>query len=1340
VHGRLDPGYLLATALLGGWLALWESRWFSLPLMARPVALAPSPGLRVAAVTTIVPSKEPLAMLEATVEALVAMRYPHDTWVLDEEGEPEVAAMCDRLGARYFTRTTTAAANAVDGRFAHHTKHGNYNVWLAAVGFEQYDVLVAFDLDHVPQRQYLLRTLGYFRDPTVGYVQVAPGFYNQADSLVARGGAEETYTYWSTTVAAAYGAGHVTVNGSHNVHRVKALEEAGGLADHDGDDYLLGLRYRAQGWRGVYVPEHLALGTSPTSWVSYLRQQRRWARSLLDIKLRELPSIIDGLPWGDRAAAALQGAFFLSGAAIPLIFGIIAIWLAGGSAPLPLETSWPYVLASLAAVSLCEAFRQRFAIDPAERGFHWRALFVRFAKWPYLVLAFVDALGGGRRSYELTEKQASSEVERLAPAAHLAAAVLVVSAWAAGVVSGGIDDMGLHLVAALLVAGSIAAAAATIRRTTVSTPVLAAAQPSRARPGAGDGPMTGVRPLVDPRSRRRRLAAKVVHIRLDEPLTPIEVEDRYGEVRLIVRGADRILGHVTLPAARVLPAEIQRSAIAAKLGEAIWREEFRDAFLDAAGQRRPKPVGSAGRLRISVVVCTRDRPEQLEECLQSLMALEPRPLEVIVVDNAPSDDRTRSTCEQYPVRYVVEPAPGLSRARNRGVVETRGDAVAFTDDDCVVDPSWLDGLDAAFSDPLVMAVTGYVGPVEMEHPAQFLFEASGGFNRGFHRALYDGLVDSPAGVAGLAGAGANMVVRRSGFEAVGLFAEDLGAGTPAAAAEETYLFYRLLATGHRILFDPGRIVWHRHRADHNALRRMLHGYSVGMMAFTVRCLVRHRDFAALKVPAWLFCKHFPEMLGRTVRRDDHRLPIRLLLAELAGSIAGVLSLARSRLARRRVPPIRLPDRAPLRAVAVVASETPTLTVVVPSYNRRAGLQNLLEGLSRQTYPSEAFETVVVLDGSRDGSADLVRSLDPPFRLRLVEQENAGAAAARNRGAAEARNDVLVFLDDDIAPDESFLAEHAAGHARGAELAIVGYCPPVVTSADLWSQAVRAWWEDHFRRKSEQSHQWTFIDFTVGNSSMPRRTFLDCGGLDRSFANRGREDWELAVRMLRAGTQLAYRPEAIGHHFVDTSYRTRLRQLRQEARDDVLFASKHPHVRGQLLLGALADELSGGSTARALHVYRHASASDAAVVAGIRLLGIYERLGMRNHWRRLTQNLMGVVYIRGVADMLGSPEQFLAFFAPTWAEEPARFELSLDRRSSAPAPAWAGPIELVLDAGGREAARLPAFARGGQWNWEESAERAFAVSWPIRQERMRTWVESLGEHGPGLSSREIARVR
>src|SRR5205823_9524359 len=90
----------------------------------------------------------------------------------------------------------------------------------------------------------------------------------------------------------------------------------------------------------------------------------------------------------------------------------------------------------------------------------------------------------------------------------------------------------------------------------------------------------------------------------------------------------------------------------------------------------------------------------------------------------------------------------------------------------------------------------------------------------------------------------------------------------------------------------------------------------------------------------------------------------------------------------------------------------------------------------------------------------------------------GLAATRNRGALEAANPVVVFLDDDILPEPSYLAEHAAAHRRAPDRHVaLGYCPPVVRQGDYHSLALRAWYEDFFRRKAEPAHQWTFFDFS-----------------------------------------------------------------------------------------------------------------------------------------------------------------------------------------------------------------------------------------------------------------------
>jgi len=135
---------------------------------------------------------EPLEMLEETVAALVALDYPHDTWVLDEGNDEEVRELCRRLGARHFSRKHLHQYQQATGPHEARTKHGNYNAWLAEVGFGRYDLIAAFDPDHIPERDFLSRVVGYFDDPRIGYVQSAQVYYNQKASFIARGAAEDS--------------------------------------------------------------------------------------------------------------------------------------------------------------------------------------------------------------------------------------------------------------------------------------------------------------------------------------------------------------------------------------------------------------------------------------------------------------------------------------------------------------------------------------------------------------------------------------------------------------------------------------------------------------------------------------------------------------------------------------------------------------------------------------------------------------------------------------------------------------------------------------------------------------------------------------------------------------------------------------------------------------------------------------------------------------------------------------------------------------------------------------------------------------------------------------------
>lgn len=311
-HGwRYSPAaFLLGTALAAMLLSNQLVRWVLLPFMRR-VRPGPVPRLRVAVVTAFVPSAEPLEMLEVTLGSMVALDVPHDTWVLDEGNDPAVRALCERMGALHFSRKDRAEYHAASGQFATRSKHGNYNAWLAEVGFRKYDVLSAFDVDHVPERGFLREVLGHFSRPQVGYVQAAQAYYNQGASMVARGAAEETYEFYSVVQMSNNRLGYPAVIGCHNTHRIQALKSAGGYAAHDADDLLLTMRYRQSGWEGVYVPAILARGLAPADWASYLIQQRRWCRAVLDLKLRRQWSQLTGLGMRQRAAALLHGLNFI---------------------------------------------------------------------------------------------------------------------------------------------------------------------------------------------------------------------------------------------------------------------------------------------------------------------------------------------------------------------------------------------------------------------------------------------------------------------------------------------------------------------------------------------------------------------------------------------------------------------------------------------------------------------------------------------------------------------------------------------------------------------------------------------------------------------------------------------------------------------------------------------------------------------------------------------------------------------------------------------------------------------------------------------------------------------
>jgi glycosyltransferase involved in cell wall biosynthesis len=234
---------------------------------------------------------------------------------------------------------------------------------------------------------------------------------------------------------------------------------------------------------------------------------------------------------------------------------------------------------------------------------------------------------------------------------------------------------------------------------------------------------------------------------------------------------------------------------------------------------------------VTVAICSRDRPPQLERALHAIVPLLRDRDELLVVESAPAEARPQR--HHHPqVRILVEPRPGLAWARNRALLECRSDVIIFTDDDCVPDEGWIDAHRNVFGrNPEVDVVTGLIEPLELATTAQVQFERYGGFARSYDRRWIHSpqgrRVGAVVGNAGTLGAGANFGIRRRLIERVGVFDAALGAGTTTQAGEELEFFLRALKAGTMLASEPRAVVRHEHRRESGDLERQLEGWSRG---------------------------------------------------------------------------------------------------------------------------------------------------------------------------------------------------------------------------------------------------------------------------------------------------------------------------------------------------------------------------------------------------------------------------------------------------------------------------------------------------------------------------------
>lgn len=254
----------------------------------------------------------------------------------------------------------------------------------------------------------------------------------------------------------------------------------------------------------------------------------------------------------------------------------------------------------------------------------------------------------------------------------------------------------------------------------------------------------------------------------------------------------------------------------------------------------------------------------------------------------------------------------------------------------------------------------------------------------------------------------------------------------------------------------------------------------------------------------------------------------------------------------------------------------SLTVIIPTYNRKELVAKAIEGYFAQSSPELIHELLVVDDGSTDGTESMVRELRArsPVTIRYLRQANKGPAAARNLGIRNARSSIVLFTDSDIVPERGLVAQHAEWHKNNPQTgtAVLGYVtwPPEIKATPF----MRWYGEDgalfayrRFRGKREID----FHFFYTCNLSLKTDFLRTHGQFDEDFKSASWEDTELGYRLHKAGLRLLYNPQAVAFHHQFFTFDQACRKALENSAAREIFLHKEA---GQYFLAQRNERMRG----------------------------------------------------------------------------------------------------------------------------------------------------------------------
>jgi len=252
---------------------------------------------------------EPAWIVERAIKTAKNISYPHKTYLLDDSPGRNFEKLAYRHQVEYLTRKGNTDFKA-----------GNIN---AALEKTNGDFIAIFDIDHVPQPDFLERTLGHFKDPKVGFVQAMLTYSNAGDGLIAQAAIQTSSEYFNLTACGKDAVGATSHHGSNAVIRRCSLKSIGGYQPGLAEDLETSIRLHAKGWKSAYVCEPLAPGLAPASFNGFCKQQLKWSHGVFEAAVRSfLTGAFFRLTWHQRLAYSVRFSYYLVG--ISVFLGLAA--------------------------------------------------------------------------------------------------------------------------------------------------------------------------------------------------------------------------------------------------------------------------------------------------------------------------------------------------------------------------------------------------------------------------------------------------------------------------------------------------------------------------------------------------------------------------------------------------------------------------------------------------------------------------------------------------------------------------------------------------------------------------------------------------------------------------------------------------------------------------------------------------------------------------------------------------------------------------------------------------------------------------------------------------------